>query len=73
MTKKITLTISGMHCTSCAMNIDGELEDTDGVKQSCTNYAKAITEIEFDDDKLAQEKIVSIIKKVGYIAQPLDS
>jgi len=72
MTKKIQLKITGMHCTSCAMNIDGELEDTEGVKESNTNYAKAHTEVTFDTDKLTQEEIVSIIKKVGYTAQPLD-
>lgn len=58
-----------MHCTSCAMNIDGELEDTEGVKESNTNYAKAQTEVSFDPDKLTQEKIEDIIKQVGYTAQ----
>jgi hypothetical protein len=28
---QLHLTITGMHCTSCAMNIDGVLEETDGV------------------------------------------
>lgn len=61
--------ISGMHCTSCAMDIDGELEDTEGIKSSNTNYAKAITEVEFDEKKLTHHKIISIIEKVGYTAQ----
>jgi len=72
MTTKIILKISGMHCTSCAMNIDGELEDTKGVKKASTNYAKAITEVEFEDDKLTKGEILSIIKKVGYTALPND-
>jgi len=29
--QKIKLKINGMHCVSCAMNIDGDLEDTEGV------------------------------------------
>lgn len=57
-----------MHCTSCAINIDGELEDTDGVKQANTNYAKVITEVEFDPKKINEEQIVKLIKKVGYDA-----
>ncbi len=57
-----------MHCTSCAMNIDGELEDTDGVKSSTTNYAKQQTEVEFDEKKLTEEKVIAIIKSVGYSA-----
>lgn len=68
--KKIKLKIDGMHCTSCAMNIDGELEDTEGVKQSNTNYAKQVTEVEFDEEKLSDKKIIEIIKSVGYTAIP---
>ena len=72
MISKATFKIEGMHCTSCAMSIDGELEDTDGVKESNTNYAKAITEVTFDANKINHKKMVSIIEDVGYRAQPLD-
>jgi Cu+-exporting ATPase len=72
MTKKVVFKISGMHCTSCAINIDGELEDTEGIKEANTNYAKAVTEVQFDTDKLTHEGIVSIIKRVGYTAQITD-
>ena len=71
--KKIIFKISGMHCSSCAMNIDGELEDTDGIKESNTNYAKAETEVEFDEEKVKIEDIIKIIEKTGYKAQPLIS
>ncbi len=67
MTKKI-FKISGMHCTSCAMNIDGELEDTEGIKESNTSYAKSQTEVEFDEKKINEDKVVDIINKVGYKA-----
>ncbi len=57
-----------MHCVSCAMNIDGELEDTEGVKKSVTNYAREQTEVEFDVDTTTPDKVKNIIKKVGYSA-----
>jgi copper chaperone CopZ len=60
--------ISGMHCTSCAMSIDGELEDTKGVKCANTNYAKSQTEVEFDENKVTDKQIIGIIKKTGYVA-----
>ena len=69
MIKKV-FKIEGMHCTSCAFNIDGELEDTDGVKEASTNFAKAKTEVEFDSEKISEEQIVKLIKKVGYDAVP---
>ena len=68
--KKVVFKIIGMHCTACAMNIDGELEDTGKVKSSKTNYAKAHTEVEFDPKDISEKEIVEIIKKTGYTAQP---
>ncbi len=63
--------ISGMHCTSCAMSIDGDLEDLlEGIKSSNTNYAKSETEVEFDEKKVSVEQIVKSIESTGYKAQP---
>lgn len=65
MISTVTLKVIGMHCTSCAMNIDGELEDL-GVKDVNTNYANQESKIEFDDDKLSLKNIQEAIKKLGY-------
>ena len=65
MITKTVLKITGMHCTSCAMNIDGELEDL-GVINANTNYAKAVTEVEYDDEKVSMKQIQDAIQKVGY-------
>jgi P-type Cu+ transporter len=67
--KKIKLKINGMHCTACAMNIDFDLEDLDGVKVAKTNYAKQLTEIEFDESKIGQDLLVATVKKTGYSAE----
>ncbi|MGB4966080.1 MAG: heavy-metal-associated domain-containing protein [Microgenomates group bacterium] len=67
-TKKIALTINGMHCASCAMSIDFDLEDLDGVLATKTNYAQAQTEIEFDTNKVTPAQICEQIKKTGYNA-----
>jgi copper chaperone CopZ len=67
--KIIKFNIEGMHCTSCAMNIDFDLEDLDGVKASKTSYAKQETEVEFDEGKLDEKVIVETIKKTGYQAK----
>jgi Cu+-exporting ATPase len=66
--KKIILKIDGMHCTSCALNIDFDLEDLNGIKSSKTNYAKQISEIEFDEVLLDLNQIINQIKKTGYTA-----
>lgn len=65
------LKIEGMHCSSCAMSIDFDLEDLEGVITSETNYAKQELKIEFDGEKVDLEKITEAIKKTGYIGKPL--
>jgi copper chaperone CopZ len=46
------------------MNIDGELEDTEGVTEAKTNYAKQQTEVTFDPEKISIDKIVAIIYEI---------
>ncbi len=62
----VTLQIIGMHCTSCAMNIDFALEDLDGVKETSTNYAKQITTIMFDPLSVTIDKIIEVINSLEY-------
>lgn len=64
--------ITNMHCASCAMSIDMELEDLDGVNSAVTSFAKSVTEVEFDGDKVPEELIIETIKKIGYSALPLE-
>lgn len=68
-TKKIKLKINGMHCSSCAMNIDFDLEDLEGVKAAKTSYAKQETEIEFNQDQVQEEVIIKTVEKTGYQAE----
>ena len=63
---KKKLKIEGMHCTSCAMNIDFDLEDVEGVKSVKTSYVKQECEIEFDPEIATDQVIVETIKKTGY-------
>lgn len=66
----IRLAISGMHCTSCAFNIDGELEDTPGVTEAQTNYAKQETVVSYDPEKVNLATIQEVIGNLGYQATP---
>jgi len=66
--KKIKLEIKDMHCTSCAMNIDFDLEDFEGVSSCKTSYTKAIAEVEFDEEEIEVEKILEQVQKTGYSA-----
>lgn len=63
MTKK-TYKVAGMHCTSCAMIIEGELEDA-GVQAACS-YAKETLDVEFDEGKVTEKKIKEVVAQSGY-------
>ena len=65
---KKSFKIEGMHCASCAMNIDGELEDMNGVKESNTSYAKLVTEVMYDEELITDKKIIDSITNIGYTA-----
>lgn len=60
------LKIGGMHCVSCAMNIDGALEDLEGVIESTTHYAKQITRVTYDPQRVNLETIKKEITKQEY-------
>lgn len=66
--EKVTFTISGMHCTSCSINIDGELEDTKGVLRADTSYAKATTTVQFDPNLVSIEALKKVVEALGYVA-----
>lgn len=63
MVKK-TYKVNGMHCTSCALMIESDLEDL-GVKAKCS-FSKEELEAEFDPEKIKEEKIKEIVEKTGY-------
>lgn len=67
MTRK-RFQIRGMHCTGCAMLIDGVLEDLQGVKSANTSYARQIVEVEYDESSVSEEAILNAVKEAGYTA-----
>lgn len=70
-TTRQVLSITGMHCGSCAMAIDMDLEELPGVEEAKTNFARALTEVAFDPTRVDLRTIVSTIRQAGYTAQPL--
>lgn len=65
MTKR-TYHIPDMHCSSCAMRLEG-LEDTlDGISSIKASYQKQILEVVFDEMILVEEKLISAIRSLGY-------
>lgn len=62
----ITLKLSGLHCASCSLNIDGELEEVSGVISSNTSYAKQESVITYDPTLVKPTSFIKVIEKLGY-------
>ncbi|MBI4066427.1 cation transporter [Candidatus Gottesmanbacteria bacterium] len=56
--------VLGMHCTSCPLIIESDLEDA-GVKASC-NYARETLDVEYDEEKVNELRVHAVVKKAGY-------
>lgn len=63
MVKKV-YKVQGMHCSSCAMTIEWDLEDQ-GVKAKCS-FAKELIEVEFEPGKVSEVEIKKTVEKSGY-------
>lgn len=71
--RSLTFKISGMHCTSCALNIDSCLENVEGVISSATNYPKSQTKVTYDPERVKRQEIKKEIEKLGYEANVTSS
>jgi copper chaperone CopZ len=68
MVKK-TFRVTDMHCTNCAMRIEGIEDDLPGIKQVMASYQKAQMVVEFDEKKVSDAEIIAAVKKMGYTAE----
>jgi copper chaperone len=66
---RYTFTVTGMHCASCGLLIDDELEDLPGVTRSQTTYRAGRTVVDVDPDGSTPADIVSAIAEAGYPAR----
>lgn len=64
--KKTVLKISGMHCASCAANIENTLKKETGVNSANVNFASEKLYVEFNADQTSIDKIKKAIEKSGY-------
>ncbi len=66
--KKISFPISGMHCASCAVNIQRKLRKTKGVETANVNYANEQATVEYDDAQCSERDVDKAISAIGYTA-----
>lgn len=70
--KKVNLSLSGMHCASCALIIEKEVKKLPGIKEVNVNFGVEKAAIVFDQDLTKLEDITTTIKNTGYKSEIID-
>ena len=65
MTKEI-LTITGMHCASCANAVEKSISKLEGVTSASVNIATEKLTVEFDEKKMNIDTIKNAVVNAGY-------
>lgn len=68
MSQKMILKISGMHCVSCAANIEHELKKTEGVDSVSVNYATEKAYLEVNPALTNIKNLQKAVERAGYRA-----
>jgi Cu+-exporting ATPase len=66
--KKISFPITGMHCASCAANIQRGLQKLPGVTTASVNYASEEATAEYDESSCTEDQLANAVQELGYQA-----
>ena len=69
--KKIKLSIEGMHCASCAANVEKSLKRVAGVREASVSLMLKKGRIEADDN-VSDESLTKAVKAAGYNVSKVD-
>lgn len=64
--EQTTIPIKGMHCASCAISIEKDLQKLSGVTNASVNYALARATVSYDSGKVDEHTLRETIRKTGY-------
>jgi Cu+-exporting ATPase len=64
--EKAEIKISGMHCASCALNVEKSLKGLEGVGEAQVNFGTEKATVEYDPDKLKLQDLEDTVEDAGY-------
>jgi len=68
--KKAVYRVLDMHCSSCAMTLEGLEDELDGIERISASYHKQTLHVEYDESKLSGQKIIEAASQLGYTLVP---
>lgn len=70
--KRVNLSLSGMHCSSCANLIERSLRRMPGVESATVNFSAEKASVFFDESVIDTRALIATIVKVGYTAEEVN-
>ncbi|MGZ7069649.1 MAG: heavy metal translocating P-type ATPase [Methanobacterium sp.] len=64
--KKAEIKVSGMSCASCALNIEKNLNEVEGVDKARVNFGTERATVEYDSEKVKLQELEKAIEDIGY-------
>ncbi|MBI4813366.1 MAG: copper-translocating P-type ATPase [Methanobacterium sp.] len=64
--KRAEIKISGMHCASCALNIEKSLQGLEGVEEAQVNLGTEKATVEYDPDMVELQDLERSVEDVGF-------
>ncbi|MFD7256599.1 cation transporter [Streptomyces sp. NPDC059874] len=69
----VVLRIEGMHCSSCVLLVDEELEELAGVRSARTSLRDARAVVRLDQPGAVHtDELVAAVERAGYRAVPIN-
>jgi len=65
--------IEGMDCPTCAISIERNLQNINGVKEASVNYVSSKLVVKYEPDKISKEEIILHVQQLGYSASEIIS
>ena len=66
--QRANLSLSGMHCSSCAAIIERSLKKVTGVSKANVNFAAEKALVYYDEKSTSIDNLITAVKKAGYLA-----
>jgi len=65
-TDTINIGVTGMHCASCAANLEKKLRAANGVVDAAVNLASGAARVQYDPDKTDSDRIEEVVLAAGF-------
>lgn len=65
----VRLLTTGLHCQSCSMLVQMELEDLGGVESAVSDFRTGMTDVVYDPASVTVDDLIAAVVRAGYGAQ----